>query len=75
MRVRYYGYLANVHRRLKLSQIRKALNHQVKEADRNEKTKNASVYKPICRECQQFMELIREIPSQLNRRKVRYNST
>ena len=74
MRVRYYGYLANAHRRRKLSKIRSALNQRIEEKDSGEDYKDKSAYKPICRECQQVMVLVREIPSRLSTG-VKFNSS
>jgi len=65
MRVRYYGYLANAHRRRKLAQIREALNQTTEETSNTEETKEETGYKPVCRECQQVMMLVRSIPPQL----------
>jgi hypothetical protein len=65
MRVRYYGYLANAHRRRKLVQIREALNQSVKATEDIEGTTEKPGYKPICRTCQQVMVLIRVFPQQL----------
>ncbi len=73
MRVRYYGYLANAHRRRKLTKIRGALNQPVEHKDKEEHD-DKSGYKPICRECQREMVLVREIPARLTA-KVEYNST
>ncbi len=65
MRVRYYGYLANAHRRRKLAQIREALNHPVDEVRDIEESTGQTGYKPICLKCQQVMVLIRVFPPQL----------
>jgi hypothetical protein len=65
MRVRYYGYLANAHRRRKLMQIRKALNQNVKATNDVEETEAQPGYKPLCRTCLQVMVLIKAFPSQL----------
>ena len=60
MRVRYYGYLANVHRRRKLAQIRQALR-VVKVQKAAEAT--TSRYQPLCDDCQSPMTVVREIPA------------
>jgi hypothetical protein len=65
MRVRYYGYLANAHRRRKLAQIREALNQTVEGTEDIEVPTDQTGYKPTCRECQQVMILIRVFPAQL----------
>jgi hypothetical protein len=65
MRVRYYGYLANAHRRRKLVQIREALNQSVEATEDIEGITEKPGYKPICRTCQQVMVLIKVFPPQL----------
>ena len=65
MRVRYYGYLANAHRRRKLAQIREALNQPIDEVKDKKEFNDQTGYKPICLKCQQVMAVIRVFPSQL----------
>lgn len=74
MRVRYYGYLANAHRRQKLVQIRAALNQTVEGTQDIKEPADQTGYQPICRECQQVMMLIKVFPPQLTKR-VKINSS
>jgi hypothetical protein len=68
MRVRYYGYLANAHRRKKLNIIRSAIDNvastpiQQQKAISGERSFPARV-QARCITCQQVMVLIREIPA------------
>ena len=68
MRVRYYGYLANVHRRKKLNKIRSAIDHET--TTQIQRLKAIAAEKPLptryqarCMTCQQIMVMIREIPA------------
>ena len=61
MRVRYYGYLANVHRRRKLIQIRAALEAPVEPPMEEAKQCANHGYQPMCRDCQQPMMLVRAL--------------
>lgn len=61
MRVRYYGYLANVHRRQKLATIRGALDDQIVQGAPEENTTGRHNYLPLCMKCQQPMAMIKEI--------------
>jgi hypothetical protein len=65
MRVRYYGYLANAHRRRKLVQIREALNQHDETTEDNEGATKQPGYQPICGTCQTLMVVIRVFPRQL----------
>lgn len=73
MRVRYYGYLANAHRRRKLSQIREVLTHPVQESQSHTSAKQSLGYQPICRDCQRVMVVIKIIASTLAGR-VQFNT-
>lgn len=59
MRVRYYGFLANAHRRLKLSLIHHALQTQTAERP----VKKSKRYEPVCDKCQGIMRIVAEIPA------------
>lgn len=68
MRVRYYGYLANVHRRKKLNKIRSAIDHATTKRIQQLKKMAAEPPRPAryqarCITCQQIMVMIREIPA------------
>jgi len=65
MRVRYYGYLANAHRRRKLVQIREALNQTIEETEDIEEPTTQTGYQPICGKCQQVMLILRVFAPQL----------
>jgi len=75
MRVRYYGYLANVHRRRKLVQIREALDHPVEDSKNRVRDHAKPGYQPICCECQGVMVTIAVMPSQLHYRRLPLDST
>jgi hypothetical protein len=62
MRVRYYGYLANVHRRKKLTIIREAIATPSKNDDAESVKPVSPVYLPLCMVCRQIMKMIKEIP-------------
>lgn len=61
MRVRYYGYLANAHRRRKLNQIRNALDEPSETTALLATGQCDSRYEPMCRECQQPLTFVREL--------------
>jgi hypothetical protein len=68
MRVRYYGYLANAHRRKKLNIIRSAIDNAASTPIQQQKVvaRERSFPAPFqarCITCQQVMVLIREIPA------------
>ena len=68
MRVRYYGYLANAHRRKKLNIIRSAIDNAVSAPIQQQRPviKERPLparYQARCITCQQIMVLIREIPT------------
>jgi len=65
MRVRYYGYLANVHRRKKLKQIRQVLaNATKKTATKLTHTTRQlkQSYRPVCTKCQRLLRIVRVLP-------------
>lgn len=62
MRVRYYGYLANAHRRKRLTTIRSALANHRLATSRRSKTRRPASNSPLqCRRCGQAMRVVREI--------------
>lgn len=62
MRVRYYGYLANVHRRKRLETIRSAISHQRFAPRRRSRRKAPVPINPLqCRTCGRVMRIDREI--------------
>ena len=68
MRVRYYGYLANAHRRKKLRIIRSAIDNAASAPMQQQRpmTKERPLparYQARCITCQEIMVLIREIPA------------
>jgi len=66
MRVRYYGYLANTHRRRKLMEIRQALDEEVVTTAQSENVTVQKGYVPICTKCDQQMVIVKVIRSILN---------
>lgn len=63
MRVRYYGYLANVHRRKKLAVIRCALaNNRCAVGRRTKRRRAAPIPSMRCSVCGGTMRLVAEIP-------------
>ena len=62
MRVRYYGYLANMHRRKKLAVIRHAMTAPVTKDEAKSVEPARTNYLPICMVCKQIMSMITEIP-------------
>jgi hypothetical protein len=74
MRVRYYGYLANVHRRRKLAQIRQALNKAAQMKQDRVQEKVAPGYRPLCQVCKGIMTLVRTIVPERRALKVGFDS-
>lgn len=62
MRIRYYGYLANVHRRRKLATIRDAIDHTDAAPDQPIEKQLPTSYLPRCTVCKQVMVTVKEIP-------------